>query len=171
MKTSSNPLLRIGLLAVALVLGSSAVLAQGIWKWRDKDGRVQISDRPPPNEVPEKDVLQRPHSARVPMATQAASDAASEAPVPRVDASLEARKNKAQAEQLAADKAKKDAEAAKRAQAKAENCQRARAYMQGLDTGLRVSRVNEQGQREFLDDNARAAEVARTRENINANCN
>jgi len=172
MKTSSNPLVRTALVALALVLGSGAAFAQGIWKWRDKDGRVQISDRPPPNEVPEKDILQRPNSARVPVAAPAASDAASDAPSPpRVDASLEAKKNKSQAEQLAADKAKKDAEAAKRAQVKAENCQRARNYMQGLDTGLRLSRVNEQGQREFLDDNARAAEVARTRETINANCN
>lgn len=160
--------MRCGLVALAVALASGAVLAQGIWKWRDKDGHVQVSDRPPPNEVPEKDILQRPNSARVPVAAPAASDATSEAP--RVDAGLEQKKTKAQAEQLAAEKAKKDAETAKRNQAKLETCQRARNYMQGLETGVRVGRMNEQGQREFLDDNARAAEVARTRETISANC-
>lgn len=170
MKTS-NPLVRTALLAVALVIGCGAASAQGIWKWRDKDGRVQISDRPPPNEVPDKDILQRPNSARMPVAAQAASDAASEAPAARVDTTLEAKKKKAQAEQLAAEKTAKDADAAKREQTKAENCQRARNHMQGLESGLRLSRTNEQGQREFLDDSARAAEVARTRETIAANCN
>lgn len=172
MKTSSsNPLMRLGLVALALALGSGAVLAQSIWKWRDKEGRVQISDRPPPNEVPDKDILQRPSSARAPVAAAAASDAASDVPTPRVDTALEARKTKAQAEQAAAEKARKDIETAKRNQAKLEICQRARNQMQGLESGLRVSRINDQGQREFLDDAARAAEVARTRETINANCN
>jgi hypothetical protein len=145
MKTS-DPLVRTALLALALAMGSSAAFAQGIWKWRDKDGRVQISDRPPPNEVPDKDILQRPNSARMPVAAPAASDAASDAPATRVDT-------------------------AKRNQTKAENCQRARNHMQGLESGLRLSRTNEQGQREFLDDNARAAEMARTRETIAINCN
>jgi hypothetical protein len=171
MKTSSTSLVRLSLVALAVALGSSAVLAQGIWKWRDKDGRVQISDRPPPNEVPEKDILQRPNSARVPVAAPAASEAASEPALPRVDAGLEQKKTKAQADQAAAEKAKKDAETAKRNQAKLETCQRARNHMQSLESGVRIGRTNDQGQREILDDNARAAEMARTREAINNNCN
>lgn len=171
MKTSSTPLVRCGLLALAVALASGAVFAQGIWKWRDKDGRVQISDRPPPTEVPEKDILQRPNSARVPMAAPAASDAASDVQAPRVDTALEQKKTKAQAEQAAADKVKKDAETAKRNQAKLETCQRARNYMQSLESGVRLGRTNDQGQREVFDDNARATEVARTRETINNNCN
>lgn len=172
MKTRPNSTLRLALAALSLALCGSAVMAQGIWKWRDKDGRVQISDRPPPTEVPEKDILQRPSSARVPVAAPAASAAASDAPaVPRGDPALEAKKNKAAAEQAASEKAKKEADTARRDQAKLETCQRARNQMQGLESGLRVSRMNEQGQREFLDDNARAAEVARTRATIDANCN
>lgn len=169
MKTSSNPLVLAGLVALALALASGAVLAQGIWKWRDKDGRVQISDRPPPNEVPEKDILQRPHSARAPVTAPAASDAASDA-APRVDAALEQKKTKAQAEKLAAEKAKKDAETATRNQARLEICQRARNYMLSLESGVRLGRTNDQGQREVFDDNARAAEMDRTRETIRANC-
>lgn len=169
MKTSSNFSVRCGLVALALALASGAVLAQGIWKWRDKDGRVQISDRPPPNEVPEKDILQRPNSARVPVAALAASDAVSDA-VPRVDAGLEQKKTKAQVEKLAAEKAKKDAETATRNQARLETCQRARNYMQSLESGVRLGRTNDQGQREVFDDNARAAETARTSDTIKANC-
>jgi hypothetical protein len=42
--------------------------------------------------------------------------------------------------------------------------------LRGLDEGLRVARVNEKGEREFLDDKGRAEEAARNRETINADC-
>ncbi|WP_019562115.1 hypothetical protein [Caldimonas manganoxidans] len=51
-----------------------------------------------------------------------------------------------------------------------ENCTRARNYLQTLESGVRLTRTNAKGEREFLGDEARAAEVARTRELIAANC-
>ncbi|HJV70187.1 DUF4124 domain-containing protein [Ideonella sp.] len=161
---------RFGLLVLILAVGAGAATAQSIWKWRDKDGRVQVSDRPPPMEVPEKDILQRPHAARAPMPGPAASEAASTA-VSGVDPALEAKRNKAQTEQAAAEKAKQAAEKAKRDQARAETCQRARNQLAALEGGQRIGRMNDKGEREILDDQGRAAEIARTRQVADANCN
>ena len=33
------------------------------WKWKDARGQVVISDTPPPREIPDRDVLQKPGSA------------------------------------------------------------------------------------------------------------
>ena len=172
MKTTASSFARLGLLALIVALGSSAALAQSIWKWRDKDGHIQVSDRPPPVDIPDKDILQRPHSARAPMPAPAASDAPADAPPapPTGDPALEAKKNKAQAEQAAQEKAKKDADAAKRSQTKAEICQRARNQLAALEGGQRIARMNEKGEREVLDDAGRAAEIARTRETARTAC-
>ena len=66
---------------VALVLACGALLsalpADAQWKWRDKDGRITVSDRPPPREVPEKDILSRPNTAA--QRAQAAAAAATTA--------------------------------------------------------------------------------------------
>jgi hypothetical protein len=42
--------------------------------------------------------------------------------------------------------------------------------MRTLDSGLRLARTNDKGEREVLDDQARADETKRTREIIAANC-
>ena len=56
------------------------------------------------------------------------------------------------------------------AQAKAENCQRARKAKATLDSGIRVARLNDQGEREMIDDKARAAEQQRMEAVIATDC-
>ncbi|HEX5374511.1 MAG TPA: DUF4124 domain-containing protein [Aquabacterium sp.] len=142
------------------------------WKWKDADGRVQYSDRPPPAYVADKDILKRPAAAMRAAANKAAleaSESAAPALKPSIKASdpeLEAKKR----QQEAAEAAKKKAEDDKRAKTRAEDCQRARNYQKSLNEGIRISRTNSQGEREILDDKARAAEQARARQAIEANC-
>jgi Domain of unknown function (DUF4124) len=171
MKNTASTFARVGLLALIVALGSGSVLAQSIWKWRDKDGRVQVSDRPPPMDVADKDILQRPHGARAP--ALAASDAAPAAAsaASGVDSSLEAKRNKTLADQAAAEKARQAADKLKRDQAKAETCQRARNQLAALESGQRIGRMNDKGEREVLDDAGRDAEIARTRQIADTNCN
>ena len=147
------------------------VVAQ--WKWRGKDGLIQYSDLPPPSGVAEQDILQRP-SAAVPTqraaAPLAAAAAASGAPLLSAKASdpeLEARRK--QAEQEAADR--KKADDARAAVIKADNCARARDSLRTLDSGIRLTRTNEKGEREFLDDAARAKEGQRARDMVASQCN
>ena len=53
---------------------------------------------------------------------------------------------------------------------RAENCARARSYQKSLDSGMRIARTNDKGEREILDDAARAQEQQRTREIIASDC-
>ena len=42
--------------------------------------------------------------------------------------------------------------------------------MRTLDSGVRIARTNEKGEREFMDDAARAAEAKRTQDIIASDC-
>ena len=82
------------------------------------------------------------------------------------DPELEAKRKQAEKEQ--ADKAK--AEEQKLAAMRADNCLRARDQARSLESGLRMARVNAQGEREIVDDNTRAAEIKRVRDVIASDC-
>jgi len=160
-----------GLCLVSLLLAAAAP-AQAQWKWKDRNGQTHISDLPPPRDIPDKDVLQRPSEARraaaaaaTPASAPAASAAMAEAK-PRVDPELEARRSQAEQQQKAKAKAEEERVAAQRA----ENCQRARQQIAGLDSGIRLARVNDKGEREILDDKARAEEMQRARQIAASDC-
>lgn len=70
----------------------------------------------------------------------------------------------------AAEAAKRKAEEERMARARAENCTRATQAKMGLDAGGRMSRLNENGEREFFDDAMRAAEAERLQGIINSDC-
>ena len=155
-------------LMLALAVLTLPVQAQ--WLWRDKDGRVTASDRPPPRDVPDKDILGRPaaEARRAALAPPPASAAASGVPAPKgpLEREVESRKRAAESEQAA--KAKADEE--RTASARAENCRRARSQVAALETGQRMSRMNEKGEREVLDDRGRAEEMRQAREVIASDC-
>lgn len=154
------------------VSSGSSTSSASIWKWRDAQGVLQISDRPPPSDVPDRDILQRPGKRQ---SVEAAASAATPAPAAAAtaDTELEARKKKLQQAEAAKAKEKEDqksADAQKMATARAENCQRARNQLKGLQDGLRFSKVNEKGEREVLDDAGRANEIKRTQSIIDSDC-
>jgi type IV secretory pathway VirB10-like protein len=159
----------IGLSLLAVLLASAPAHAQ--WKWRDARGQIHISDIPPPRDVPDKDVLQRPDpAARKPAAAPAA---AASAAVPlaapgkaAVDPELEERKRKAEQDQAARQKADdKQAKAAR-----SDNCQRAREQLATMDSGVRVMRVKPDGEREYMTEEQRAGEAQRARTIIASDC-
>jgi hypothetical protein len=158
-------------LTCAAVLGALlAVPAHAQWKWRDKNGQTQYSDLPPPAGIAESDILQRPSAAQrtAPAAAVAASGAASGPSLaPKgSDPELEAKRRKSEQEAAA----KKKAEDEKIAIAKADNCLRAKAQVRTLDSGARIARTNDKGEREFMDDAARAAEAKRAQDIIASDC-
>ena len=146
----------LGLLALALA--TSPALSQ--YKWKDSQGQIHVSDLPPPRDVPEKDVLQRPNLAvrPAPPPSAAAASAAS-APLltskPLLDPELEARRKRAEDEA----RARSRADEARLAAQRAENCQRARQQLASLESGQRLVRYNDRGERIVLDDAARADEA------------
>lgn len=159
--------LRAALLALALV--ALATTAQAQWKWRDKNGQVNVSDRPPPMDVPEKDILARPtpESVRRAPPPAPASGAASAVPAKGpLERDLELRRRSAEQEQSAKAKAEEE----KRAAQRAENCRRARNHLTALESGQRMARTNDKGEREVLDDRGRADEMRQAREVIASDC-
>jgi hypothetical protein len=79
---------------------------------------------------------------------------------------MEARKRAAEQEQSA--RAKVDEE--KLTAQRAENCRRARGHVAALESGQRMARVNDKGEREVLDDRGRAEELRQSREVITSDC-
>lgn len=162
----------LGLLACATLLLALPQTGHAQWKWRDKDGQVNVSDRPPPRSVPDKDILSRPtpearrQAAPAPAAAASAATAIASAPPTALEREVQARKR--QAEQEAGAKAK--AEEERQAAIRAENCRAARSQLATLESGQRVARSNEKGEREILDDKGRADETRRAREVIASDC-
>ena len=156
--------------AVGIALASPA---QAQWKWRDKSGRVQYSDLAPPATVAEQDILQRPvggqrQSVAAAQVAAAPASAASGVALARktVEPELEAKRRKADEEKAAKEKAEEQRIAA----AKAENCTRAKSQLRTLDDGIRIARTNASGEREILDDKARAEERRRTMDIMASDC-
>jgi hypothetical protein len=158
------------------VSGLMSTPAQAQWKWRDKNDRVQYSDLPPPSSVPESAILQRPQGASrrggapqfmAPAASAASSPALpASGPVRTADPELEAKRKKAEQDEAA----KRKVEESKLAAAQAENCSRARAQLRMMESGMRVAQVNAKGEREIMDDKARADETKRARDMIASDC-
>ena len=165
---------RTSTLILAALLGVGLALpAAAQWKWRDKSGVVQYSDTPPPLGIPAQDILQKPNpSQRTFVAPAAAASAASAAPLALkgADAELEARRRAQEQDKADKGKAEERVQADKVAVAKADNCVRARNHMRTLDEGIRMVRTNANGEREVLDDKARAEEKSRAREVIASDC-
>lgn len=171
----------LNLLVLALVCAVPTV-ASAQWQWIDSAGKRVFSDQSPPPEIPEKNIVRRPGggSPRVtfspgsPSAEPAATSAAAPAPTiaasgarpSGVDKELEEKTKKAEE----AEKAKGAAELQKVAQAKTENCNRARQSKATFDSGIRVARLNAQGEREIIDDKARAEEQQRLQAVIASDC-
>lgn len=160
--------------------------AQAQWQWIDKDGRRVFSDRAPPPDVPPKSILKQPGAApgstaapvaaraAVPAGAASAAAAAASAAAPSVAAPTlsgvdkELTDKKKQAEAAIAAQARADEERVRKA--KADNCERAKANKTLMDSGVRVSRTGASGEREILDDAARAAELKRIQAVMDANC-
>jgi hypothetical protein len=149
-----------------IALPAAAQLNQ--WKWRDAQGQLQYSDRPPPPSVPAKDILQKPVATARPAApaanASAASGPAAAASAPRTaDPELTARRRDAEA-------AERKAAEDKLTRERQESCTRARDYLRTLESGLAIARVNAQGERVSLGEAERRLEVNRAREVMAADC-
>ena len=154
--------------ATLVVLACAATpLAFAQWQWIDSSGRKVFSDQPPPAGIPNDKILKRPAGSR---AAEPEPEAAAPKPAaPKVsgkDTELEAKRKAASA----AEAQKKQAQEDQVAKAKAENCERAKRAKATIDSGVRLTQTNANGETEILDDNASAAEARRLDAAIAANC-
>jgi hypothetical protein len=162
--------IRTFLLVAATALPALA-LAQ--WAWVDASGRRVYSDQPPPPSIPDRSILQQP-TPRGPVITIGSEPSPAATPArpatPGNAARAGGRDTEAQRAAAAAEAEKRKAEEERIARMKADNCQRARGALATLASGARIVRTNEKGEREFLDDAARASETQRLQEIIGSDC-
>lgn len=160
------------LLIGACCLLSLAATAQ--WQWLDKDGRKVFSDRSPPPDIQEKNILKRPGARSAsaeplerPAETASMPQGASNQPkLSGIDKALTEQKKKAEEAELAKRKTEED----RLAKSKTESCTRAKQAKSSFDSGVRISRINEQGEREVMDESARIAEIKRIQAIMDADC-
>jgi hypothetical protein len=158
-------------LALLALVCAMPLVASAQWQWLDKSGRKVFSDKAPPPDVAPEQILKRPKGAAVPMpvAAPATASAPVAANLPKPsgkDKVLEEKKQQADAEAAA----KKKAEEAKVAAMRADNCSRAKNAKATYDSGVRLARTNDKGEREILDDDARAKEVKHLNDVIARDC-
>jgi Domain of unknown function (DUF4124) len=173
---------RLAALAIATVAAVYASGAVGQWAWKEDSGRIVYSDRPPPANVKSTQILRQPALAAPAPATApqaaapgaAATDGDRQATAPAASApksiaerDMDFRKR----QQERADSERKAQDEQQKSAAKAAECERARGYLRSLDDGVRISRTDASGNREYLDDAQRAAESERTRKAIQQLCN
>jgi hypothetical protein len=144
------------------------------WQWIDKDGRKVFSDQSPPADIPPKNIIKQPGKSRPAAAAEAPAAAASQpaapvAPAPKLsgkDKELQEKKKLAEAAEAENKKALEE----ENAKLRSDNCERAKRSKASFDSGVRITRTNAQGEREFLDDAQRAAETKRLEKIIASDC-
>ena len=157
-----------------LALGAASLPAFAQWQWVDSAGKTVFSDRAPPPEVPDKAIRKRPSVASAANPATAASGpnilpasvAASAPPIRRTDSALAAKAKQAEQTELA----QRGAQEARLRQARAESCARAKSALAHLASGQRIARSNDRGEREVLDDAARALEQQRLQSVVDTDC-
>jgi hypothetical protein len=162
-------LVRLVFVLGAAALAAAPAAAQQLYKYTGPDGKVQYSDRPPADgRKAEKVTSSRVSSVGSGAPAAAAGGDAAKSSVPKTAAEREQAFRQRRAE--ADEKAQKDAKLALEQQQKAESCAGARRELAGLQSGARVARTNESGERVFLDDAGVQGEIARLQREIAVGC-
>lgn len=161
-------------LAVMALTAVSGLSQAEIYKWKDKDGKMRYSDTPPPSNVKQetmsgKKKISSPTSSAPlsPVETNAAPAKMAdipEAPISPEDAAAEQRQRNAEADKN--NKKEKETEA----KLKAENCIAAKSNMQTYTQGGRVYKMNEKGEREYMDESGFKAGREKAQQEMNENC-
>ncbi len=145
------------ILSACLACASLQGQAQ-VYKWIDKDGKVQYSDAPPPAgagaSVPQKLDTSASNSSGVggPAKDQSWRDKARDYDKRRIEA------------------AEKQAGVSELARKNQERCNSARKDLRSLQEVRRVYRSDDHGERHYLEDDQRQAEIARAQGVVSEAC-
>jgi hypothetical protein len=163
--------LRVAAFAVALMAGLHVSVAGAQWAWKDDTGRMVYSNLPPPANVKASRIVRQPTAAATPADAEPGKPAAAPpaAGATKTWAERDAEFRKRQQERADGERKAQDEE--QKAAQKAADCQRSRGYLKALEDGVRVTRTDAAGNREFLDDAQRATEAERMRKAVADFCN
>jgi hypothetical protein len=140
------------ILVLACALAASTAAFGQLYKWVDKDGKVTYSDQPPPAQ----------QSKQLNLNTGVASPPARSA----IERDKEIEKGRVEARE----KSKVASEKERKSEIDQENCKSARAYLKTVESGVRVSTVDDKGEQVILDDEQIAAERAKAQKAVDEAC-
>jgi hypothetical protein len=145
-----------------LLLLCSALASAQVYKWVDKDGKVQYSDQPPPNAAKGEKAIAVPKS---PPSVASPKGVARSKSAAELDA--EFRKRSVEREE---GRVKQDKEAADEKQREAQ-CASAKSNLAQLESGTRIAKYDEKGERYFLEDENRPRAIEEARKAADSWCN
>ena len=159
------------LVACVLAFTVAGAQASSLWKWRDASGQLHVSDTAPPVGTPATSIISSPSGSAAPaLSSSSPAPAASAAAAPPALSALDKKKKAAEQEKADREKAEHDAADAQNAAIRKDNCARAQSSLANLKTGQRIAVVNGKGEREIMDDSARAAETKHAQDVVASNC-
>lgn len=120
-----------------------------VFQWKDAQGKTIYSDKPPPGSVTQKRVI-TPNAPVAPAVSPKTTLA-------EKDMAFRKRQKEAQ------EKSAKEEQDQKALAEKKQRCENIRRNARTLESGIRISQVNEKGERYFMGDEERQAELAKTR--------
>ncbi len=133
-----------------------------LYKWTDKDGKVQYSDRPPPADAKHEkkvDIKTSPPPAAPAPGKDKDKEAKVEGPKTAAEQEVEFRKRRAKQEE---EETKLAAEAKEREQ----KCAQARNNLRGLEESARIVTYDAKGERIVADDAARQKMVQDAQQDV-----
>jgi len=148
-----------------LVLAATAGAAQAQIKCWNEGGRRVCGDAPPPGA--KVTTIRVPPPGEAPPSSGAAAKDAKKGPASPADIEQEYRKRQLEAQKAAA-KAEQERQDA---QARRENCERAREALRTLESGQRIARTDDKGERYYLDDAQIQQETSKARQLVQQWCN
>jgi hypothetical protein len=131
----------------------------GLNKWVDAEGKVHYSDTPPPDAKTE--------SVRSIAGKDQAGGQSGYTPKSLAERDAEWKKNKAAKEEAA----QKQSQQNEQSQVKKQNCENARQNVRTLEEGGRVVTYDANGEKSYMDDEARAKRLEEARKAVSSNCN
>ena len=164
----------------ASLLASVTTTASAQYQWKDDNGRMVYSDRPPPSSVLPSQLVRVPPPKPVAKAADKAgekpteiasaakvADAKGLVPVKSLaDKDLESKKKAQEAEKA---DAKRTADAGQEARNTAA-CKDTQSSLNSMESGIRVSRVNAKGEKEFIDDDEKAKKIVSLKRDLADHC-
>lgn len=151
-------LIRTSLISLGAIALLAAPAFADVYMWRDADGTVHYGDKPGSEDAKKLDIETRPTDRA------AVTKRYEQRQTARLESNANMAEQRSQAEQQAAD-------AAAEREQKAARCEKARERLQSYINSRRLYRLDESGERQYLDDAEIAEARAKAEEAVNENCN
>lgn len=141
---------KLAVICCVLLHAPAVMAADDVYKWKDAEGRVRYTDAPPPGKIPYQNMSRK----KQPASNADAASQDDQAVAPSAEA-----KSGATGKTAAGKKQSADAEAKRKEQenlaikkTRDENCANARNELINYKIGGRMYKVDENGERVFIDD-------------------